>query len=261
MPVRPAKAAPTPFVPLRTITAGENSAQRLYPAIDANGVPFWQPGDIEIQAWEIHSIGWSHGGTGGRRDHTDLKGHVYVTGARIVVASTRFVSGSKYRGYSAGEMLSGPGQPQVSQQRAQRQAAGQALAAQMRLPWITSIVFAPVRSGRTLGGEIRICGQHLTVFGDPELVMLTFRLAQPSETNRLVDVVTAQVRADRREWSRTTDELRVALDGIPAADTVTAAPDRLPTITLPGGYRVGPSTVINGVNSALSFPATPTAVT
>lgn len=245
-----------PYFPVITVTVGQHGPQSLHPRIGQEGAPIWEPGDVNVRAWEIDSIGWSNGGAQNLRTETDLKGNVYVSGARVVVTSKHVVGGSHFTAYGIGaqQVLAAAGS-KVSQILAQRHAVSQARVAQMRLPWISQIIYADPAGPRRSRGHIRLVGHHVTVFGDYESVLLAFHLRLPSETFSVIDALLACVVADRYHWETTTDAHRRALDDLPAPESVTATAGNLPSIELPGSYLIGAATGVQGTVSSRSIPA------
>lgn len=247
-------AAPQPFRPLQTVSAGLNESQRLRPTVDEGGVPVWQAGDTNVQSWPIKGLGWSRGLVAGRQDHAGIRGLAYVSDARVVVVCDRFATGSHYHAYGiGGQQLLAAAATKVSQIRARRKAAGTFLVGQMRLPWFTQIAFGLERGPKAFRGEVRLCGQQLTAFGDPELVLLILRLEHSHETTAFVSETLARVRNDRYAWQKTTDEQRARLDALPPIASITAKPGELPHVPLVGGYRITPQSAAQGVHSIQSF--------
>lgn len=251
----PAIPNPKPFVPVRKVAAGSLGNQRLFPAIAEDGEMIWQPGDTDITAWPIKTIGWCHGGAGNRKEYGNLQGTVYLTATRAVVTSGHFVRGSRYRAYGFGSaVILAQIATKVAQARAQRASAGAYLTGQMRWPWLSRVIWGGPRAPKGSRGEIRLCGQTLTEFGDPETVMLLLQLQQPEHTVEVVRQVIAFVREDREAWQRTTDAERSKLAALPDPDDVDAPEGNLPSIHLAGGLRVSAASAGAGVYSTTSYP-------
>lgn len=248
-------AAPRPFQPLQTVPAGLRESQRLRPTVDEHGEPVWQAGDTNVWSWPINSVGWSRGVVAGRQDSAGIRGLVYLSDARVIVVSDRFTAGSRFRAYGIGnQVLLAAAATKVSRLRARRAASGSFLTGQMRLPWLTAIVFGHERGPKAFRGEVRLCGQQPTGFGDPESVLLIVGLKQPEQTHTFVNEVIARVRGDRHAWQKTTDEQRAKLDAIPPLSSVSAEPGQLPRVPLAGAYRIAPASASYGVHSVRSYP-------
>ena len=244
------------FVPVRTSRSGAPGTQRLFPAISDNGEPRWLPGDTDVTVWNIVSIGWCHGSAANRRDSSDLRGRLYITDARAVAISDHFAKGSTYRAYGVGlSAIAAPLASKLSQARAQREAAGQYLNAQMCWPWMTGLIWARPSAKKGLRGELRFRSQTVDAFGEPESVMLIVKLAQPSAVEDVVRQVVRRVRRDREQWHRTSDQDRRALAAVADPAHVVAPEGQLPMISLPGGFRVSEASAAFGTRSALSYPS------
>lgn len=255
-----AKAPAQPFQPLQTVAAGLNESQRLRPTVDEHGEPDWQAGDTNVRSWPISSLGWSRGVVAGRQDRAGIRGTVYLTDARVVVVADRFAEGSRYRAYGIGnQVLVAAAATKVSQIRARRATSGSFMVGQMRLPWLTAIVFGLKRGPKDFRGEVRLCGQQLSAFHDPESVLLILRLKQPEQTHTFVSEVIERVRSDRHAWEKTSDEQRAKLDAIPPPESVIAEPGQLPGVELAGAYRIAAASATYGVNSTRSYPQEHTA--
>lgn len=249
---------PQQFSPIRTVQGGATGSQLLHPVVNEQGTPVWQAGDTNVCSWEIDSVGWCHGDPSNRRDNPDIKGLVYLTDARVVVVSDHFASGTRYRAYGVGnQRFVAAAVTRMSQVKAQRAAAGTFLVAQMRLPWLKSVVFGSEREKKALRGEVRLCAQHLTAFGDPEPVLLIFGLKHASDTVPFVAEVVQRVRQDRYTWKNTTDAERAALDATPSVATLAASVGQLPAVQLAGAFRVMSRSALQGVHSARSFLQAP----
>jgi hypothetical protein len=247
-------APPKPYFPVQTVEADSDGPNRLVPVIDETGVPVWQPGDGTPTYWEIISVGWSHGAASNRRDNTDIKGRVYLTDARVVVVSDHFAHGSRYRAYGLGsQVVLSQVATRVSKARAQRASAGTFLTGLMRLPWIMNVVFATSDERKALRGEIRLVSQHLTVFGDPESVMLIFKLRNSADTLAFVEALIERVKGDRLGWKGTTEDERKALGAVPSPGSVRAPEGSLPSVRLPGSCRANFTTSAHGSKSSRSF--------
>lgn len=244
------------FVPVKTIAAGEASSQRIHPAVTDDGVPIWQEGDGDVASWDLESIGWCHGAAANRRDTAGIKGRVYLTRCRAVVTSVQFAKGSRYRAYGVGnQVLVAAAASKISQKRAQRQAAGSVLCGQVRLPWLSGVIFAPTGSPKGLRGEVRLRTQHVTEFGDAESVMLIFRLRRPHEIHSFVAAVLERARQDRYDWKDTTDAERTALDRVADPADAVGGNGHLPLLPLAGSFRVSGGSASRGVYSSRSFDA------
>jgi hypothetical protein len=241
------------FFPLKTIHSGAPSPQWIHPAVDLGGTPTWQPGDTNRRDWEITSAGWCHGAPSNRRDNPDIRGKVFLTGARVVVISDRFTHGARYRSYSLGltAVLAGVA-TKVSDVRARHATEGTFLVGHIRHPWLTSVVFGPPGASKRLRGEVRLCAQHLSAFGEPEPVMLIFKFKSSDEVPGFVDDLVGRVREDRRNW--VSEDAQLALDRLPTAGCVTAPEGSLPINNLAGALRVARASVSRGSQSSRSFP-------
>ena len=107
---------------------------------------------------------------------------------------------------------------QVSKARAKKATAGTYMAGHMRWPWVRTVVWTPVSTGRKQRGEVRLIGSHRTAFGDQEAVGITLRLANANDVVGFVTAVVDRVLADRFHHEKTTDKERnllqnSALDG------------------------------------------------
>ena len=241
---------------MRTVKVNAGGDQRLFPEIGEDGSPLWQPGDTDVVAWEIESMGWTHGAPSNRRDNPGIHGSLYLTGARVFAVSDDFVHGNRYRplGVGAGAILDVVA-TKVSQTRASRAARGTFLVGQMRMPWIKSVVFGgPVNSKRSRG-EIRLVGEHVTSFGDSENVMFMVQLRHSDETFGFVAALSERIKQDRLERPGLTDESRELLNNVPSPESVMVGPDVLASINYAGAFRLRPDTVSRGVQSALSYPS------
>ena len=248
--------APKPYYPVQTVQALAEGPNRLVPIVDETGTPLWQPGDGQPTYWDITSAGWSHGAASNRRDHADIRGRVYLTDARVVVVSDHFAHGSRYRAYGLGtQVVLSQVATKVSKVRAQRASVGSFLTGLMRLPWITNIVFATPNERKSLRGEVRLVGQHVTAFGDAESVMLIFKLRNAQDTVLFVEAVIDRVKRDRLDWKGTTDGTRRILGSTQPPSSIAAKEGALPSLSLAGGYRVNFATCAQGTNSSRSFPS------
>ena len=241
-------------IPVKTVSTNVASDQRFFPAIGEDGTPVWQSGDKDVIAWEIESMGWSHGAPSNRRDTAGIRGSLFLTGARVFAVSDDFVHGNRYRSYGTGTgVILGAVASKVSQVRATRAAQGTYLVGQMRLPWIKSVAFANAGVSKRFRGELRLVGQHVTAFGDPENVMLLLRLRHPTEVFGFVTALNEKIKLDRLSWSGSSDQVRQALNQVPGPESVQSAPTDLSVINYAGAFRILPDTVSNGSQSALSF--------
>jgi hypothetical protein len=236
-----------PYVPVGVKVGSTNPLvpnQRLGAAVDPTGVPRWQPGDTNIACWPITGIGWCHGPIAGRSEWRNVAGYVYLTDSRVVAVvdaagdlppSGIVIDGRELtRPLSAGEVAFRAGQ--------------------MRLPWLTGVVFAATDATGLDSGQVRFGGLHTDASQARESVMLLVWLSQATETVSLAHDLVARVYRDRYDWPRTSDEDRALLDVLPMPASVEAAPGTLPRVQLPGGYLVRFKTAGNGVNSARSCP-------
>jgi len=240
---------------VKTVKVNAGGDQRLFPEISDDGTPVWQPGDSDVVAWEIESMGWTHGAPSNRRDNPGIHGSLYLTGARVFAVSDDFVHGNRYRplGIGAGAILDVVA-TKVSQARASRAAQGSFLVGQLRMPWIKSVVFGgPINSKRSRG-EIRLVGEHVTSFGDSENVMFMVGLRHAAESFSFVTALTERIKQDRLERPGLTDESRELLNHLPSPESVQVGPNELAMINYAGAFRVRPDTVSRGVQSALSYP-------
>jgi hypothetical protein len=250
---RPA-ARSRPFFPIQRVEPDGPGDQRLHPVVDQLGAPKWLAGDSRPEEFYISSVGFTHGAVRNRKIYPDIRGRVYVTGARLVAISDHFAHGTRYTGYSPTNYVIGRIATKVSETRADNATAGTYLVAQMRHPWVSTVIYAPPTMHRSQRGEVRVCARHKTAFGDPETVILFLRLDPPDVVLDFVAELVDRIRVDRHNWERTTDTERMALDQLPDPATVGAAPDQLPIIRLPGSFFVGSGSANQGVVSSLSFP-------
>jgi hypothetical protein len=208
------------------------------------GVPRWQSGDANVACWSISGIGWCHGPIAARSEYRNVAGYVYLTDARVVAVVD-----------AAGAL---PPSGIVIDGRAQTRRLKNGEVAfrvgQMRLPWLTGVVFATADATGLDSGQVRFGGEHTNANEARESVMLLVWLPQPSETVDLAHDLVARVYRDRYEWPKTTDEQRAQLDAMPMPANVVPAPGTLPRVSLPGGYLARFKTAGNGVNSARSCP-------
>ena len=236
-----------PYVPV-TVTVGSTSMpvpnQRLGAAVDPRGVPRWQAGDTNVACWPISGIAWCHGPVAARSEWRNVPGYVYVTDARVVAvvdaAGALPPSGIVIDGRVQTRRLK-PGEVSFR-------------AGQMRLPWLTGLVFAAPDATGPDSGQVRFGGQHTNASQAQESVMLLVWLAEPAETVSLAHDLVARVYRDRYDFPKTSDEERTQLNALPVPASVEAAAGTLPRIGLPGGYLVRYKTAGNGVNSARSCP-------
>ena len=236
-----------PFVPVR-VTVGSTSMpvpnQRLTAAVDPSGVPRWQPGDTNVACWPISGIGWCHGPVASRSEWRGVAGYVYLTDARVVAVvdagGARPPSGIVIDGREQTRPLK-PGEVTFR-------------TGQMRLPWLTGLVFAAADAPGLDSGQVRFGGEHTNASEDREGVMLLVWLTQPAQTVTLAHDLVARVYRDRYTWPATSDERRAELDALPMPASLEAAPGTLPMVRLPGGHLVRFKTAGNGVNSARSCP-------
>ena len=245
---------PQQYIPLRTIQAGGEGNQDLYPVVDRQGLPSWQPGDLNPITWEIHSVGWCHGAASNRKDEVGIKGQVFITGARVVVVSSSFAKGTRYRAVGGNAVIAAAALSKISDARAKRSDAGTVLAAQMRFPWIGNLAFGPPDC-RTKGlrGEVRIGGMHVTAFGEQEGVILFLRLRQAGEVYSFVSALKERIVNDRLEWERITGDQRAALSKLPGPDRVEFEEGTLPLIRFAGSFLISPGSGSQGVISHRSF--------
>ena len=236
-----------PYVPVR-VTGGRADTrvpdQRLFPAVDSRGVPRWQSGDTNIVCWPISGIGWCHGPVTSRSEHRNVAGYVYLTDARVVAVT------------DAAGALPPSGIVIDGREQTRRLDPGEVAfrVGQMRLPWLTGLVFAAADATEADGGQVRFGGVHTNASQEQESVMLLVWLAEAAETARLAGDLAGRVYRDRYDWPATTDEQRAQLDALPAPQSVVAAPGTLPRVRLPGVYLVRVKTAGNGVTSARSCP-------
>lgn len=233
--------------------AKSDTDQRLWPAVHVGGAPWLQPGDTDVQVWPANGLEYCHGGIANRRGHLSIDARVYLTDARLIVVSNRFAKGTRY---SPGPGLNGPiiasaMQTVLSRKRAQRAAAGTFLVGQMRLPWISRIVYSQ-RAGLKGENTVRLCGIHTTAFGDQESVMLIIHLGAGADPHTLAEAVMDRVIRDRTAWSTTDENERAALQGARFPEPHEVAPGRLPYVDLPGGYIVSRGSAGQGVHSSRS---------
>jgi len=219
-------------------------------------MPLWQPGDTDVVAWEIDSMGWTHGAPSNRRDYPGIHGSLYLTGARVFAVSDDFVHGHRYRPtvFGAGAILDVMA-TKVSQARASRAAQGTLLVGQMRMPWIKAVVFGGPTNSKGSRGEIRFIGEHVTSFGDSENVMFMVRLRRAVETFDFVRALTQRVQGDRLERTGMPAETGELLRNAPSPESVKVGINELAMINYAGAFRVRPDTVSQGVRSALSYPS------
>jgi hypothetical protein len=234
-----------PYVPVRVTTGRTNVPvpdQRLFAAVDPSGVPRWQPGDTNVASWPISGIAWCHGSVATRSEWRNVTGYVYLTDARVVAVVD--AAGARP---PAGIVIDG-------REQTRRLKPGEVTfrAGQMRLPWLTGLVFAAADSTGLDAGQVRFGGEHTSTSQAPESVMLLVWLTQAAETVGLAHDLVARVYRDRYDWLNTSDQDRAELDALPMPASVEAAPGTLPRIRLPGGYRARSKTAGNGVNSARS---------
>ena len=242
----PAVPPPRPFLPVQILHAGAGSTQRLYPAVDLNGTPTWQGGDVGVLAWPISSLGWCHGAVTNRKDNIGIEGTVYLSGARVVAVSPDVKVTLHYRRGFASLSLN-----RYSVTRHRRETAGTYLGAQMRLPWLTRVVWTPPDVKKS-SGELRLCAEHLSSFSEPESVMLLLRLSSASETQAFVVALIDRIKKDR--WEGASEETRAKLASLPVPWSTTASPGELPSVRLPGAFRVSAQTAARGALSTRSFP-------
>ena len=181
---------------------------------------------------------------------------MYLTGARVVAASDQFAHGSRYRAYGYGsQQVTAAIATKVSTMRAQRAAAGTSLVGQMRHPWLRQLAFGPATAAKGFRGELRLCGQHLSAFGDPEDVILFLTLRHAAEAETFAEALLTRVREDRLTWEGTTDEERAALSAARVPAGANPQPGTLPSVRLAGSYRISAAAGYAGVVSARSRPA------
>lgn len=239
----------SPYVPVR-VTTGRGTGrsvpdQRLHPVVDSRGVPRWQPGDTNVAGWPISGIGWCHGPVAARTEYRNLAGQVYLTDARVVAVVDAAGALPPSHIVIDGRQQTRPLDPGEVSFRV----------GQMRLPWLTGIVFAATGATGADSGQVRFAGVHTNADQAQESVMLLVWLAQASETASFAGDLVGRVYRDRYHWPKTTDEQRAQLDALPVPANVAAAPGALPMVSLPGGYLTRSQTAGNGVNSARSCPS------
>jgi hypothetical protein len=242
MPVKPA-----PYVPVRVTTGRvpkRGPDQRLFPMVDPSGAPWWQPGDTNIVACPISGVAWCHGLVANRTEYRNVAGYVYATDARVITVVD--AAGALP---PSGIVIDGVAQ---TRQLARGEVAFRV--GQMRLPWLTALIFAQTEATGLDAGQVRFCGEHINAEGQVEDVMLLVWLTNAGQTVDLAHDVIGRAYRDRYSWEGATDEKRAKLDAIPAPATVQAAPGTLPRVRLPGGYQVRVQTAGFGVNSARSCP-------
>jgi hypothetical protein len=236
-----------PYVPVR-VTVGSTKVpvpnQRLSAAVDPTGVPRWQAGDTNVACWPINGIAWCHGPIAARSEWRNVAGFVYLTDARVVAV------------VDAAGALPPTGIVIDGREQTRRLKAGEIAyrAGQMRLPWLTGVVFAAPDATELDSGQVRFGGEHTSASQAQESVMLLVWLTQVAETVSLAHDLVARVYRDRYDWPSTHDEKRAQLDALPVPASINAAPGTLPMVRLPGGYLVRFKTAGNGVNSARSCP-------
>jgi len=241
-------------IPLKVIGVASGGDQRLYPSLKVDGTPDWQLGDGDVRQWEIESLGWTHGAPANRRDYPGIRGSVFLTDSRLVAISGNYVQGGKSSAYGFGnQLLLTTAASKISNMKASRDAAGTFLVGQMRLPWITGVVFGGEAVSKNSRGEVRLLGEHVTAFGDPETVMLLFRLRRPIEAPEFVEELSERVKRDRLSWRDTTDDQCVALNQLPSPRALRVSENTLPMISFPVAYRINANTASNGANSMKSF--------
>jgi hypothetical protein len=243
-----------PFEPLRTVRGGGGDDQRLCPAVQADGTPVWEAGDSNVVTWPATGLGSCHGALGNQRNHLKIRAHVFLTDSRLVVVSGQFAKGSRH----SGPLISSAVKNQVSQTRAEREAAGQFLAGQMRHPWISLIVYSR-RNGLRGENAIRVCGTHVSAFGDREAVMLLIHLDAGADPGTIAAEMASRVVADRYDCETTTAAERESLAAARFTDPGEAAAGTLPSIQLAGAYVVSASSCGHGVHSSRSAGAAPAA--
>lgn len=154
-----------PYVPV-TVTVGRAETpvpnQRLCAAVDPMGVPRWQSGDANVACWSISGIGWCHGPIAARSEYRNVAGYVYLTDARVVAVVD-----------AAGAL---PPSGIVIDGRAQTRRLKNGEVAfrvgQMRLPWLTGVVFATADATGLDSGQVRFGGEHTNANEARESVML-----------------------------------------------------------------------------------------
>ena len=243
-----------PFEPLRIVVGGGDDDQRLGPAVQADGTPVWEAGDSNVAMWPATGLGSCHGALGNQRNHLKIRAHVFLTDSRLVVVSGQFAKGSRH----SGPLISSAIRNQVSQARAEREAAGQFLVGQMRHPWISLIVYSR-RNGLRGENAIRVCGTHQSAFGDREAVMLLIHLDPGADPGAIAAEMASRVVADRYHWETTTAAERESLAAARFTDPGQAAAGTLPSIRLAGAYVVSASSCGHGAYSSRSAGTVPVA--
>ncbi len=236
-----------PYVPVRVTVGRAQKAgpdQRLFPMVDPMGGPWWQPGDTNAVRWPISGIGWCHGPVATRSEYRNVAGYVYLTDARVVAVVD--AAGALP---PSGIVIDGRDQTRPLQPGEVAFRVGQ-----MRLPWLTRVVFATADAAGPDNGQVRFAGVHTNASQAQEAVMLLIWLTRASETVSLAHDLVGRVYRDRYGWPATVGEQRAQLDALPAPASVVAAPGTLPSVALPGGCLVRGKTAGNGVNSARSCP-------
>jgi len=181
---------------------------------------------------------------------------VYLTDTRVVAVSGHFVNGKKAGATGFGnQFLLTAAAAKISNIKASREAADTFLVGQMRLPWITGVVFGSENASKNSRGELRLLGEHVTDFGDPEMMMMMIRLRHPAAVIEFVEELISRVKCDRLSWRDTKDDQRSRLTAIPSPRSIQANGTSLPMVSFPVAYRVGEDTASYGTNSMRSFSA------
>jgi hypothetical protein len=184
-----------------------------------------------------------------------IEARAYLTDARVVAVATDFAQGTRYASatFFGGPVLSSAVLSKLSKSAARRRSRDLYLVGHLRHPWISGVVYSR-RQGRRGENSVRICGTHVTSFGDKEAITLILHLDPRDDPFNLASSIADRVVADRREWHRTTEAERAALDANRYPDPGILAPGTLPVLQLAGGYLIANSTAGQGVYSSRSYP-------
>lgn len=119
----------------------------------------------------------------------------------------------------------------------------------MRYPWVNRIVLSR-RVNRQAENTVRLCGTHVSAFGDKEPVILVVHLDRSVDPQSLAEELASRVRADRCSWQSTTDEERKALAAAAFTNPASLDDKTLPSIALAGSFIVSAASGIEGVFSS-----------
>ncbi|HEY3673690.1 MAG TPA: zinc ribbon domain-containing protein [Acidimicrobiia bacterium] len=243
------------YDPRRVVHLGddEEELQRAWPAVAADGQLRLQPGDGQPTAYPVVGLGVCHGPIGNARWNTDVSASLVVTDCRAVVVATKWAKGAKYSAVGFhGPIISSTIKTKMAQSKANRDAAGQALVAQMRYPWISRIAYS-TRQGRKGDNVVRLCGTHTTAFGEGELLMLLVQVDKTTDPRPIAQAIARKVVADRVAWETTSHEERAKLASAAFDDPSAVPVGSLPAIALAGSWRAPGSNWL-GTHSSRSLP-------